>query len=268
MIRKARFRGTWYPYSAEEAEAITGPLSSSGNARIAVLPHAGLCYSGALIRYFFERIPYDTEKALILSPSHYFMIPAGTAAIAPFTESETPFGLLRTLMPEIPGSLISCEAIAAEHGLEMFLPFIGRKGGIAVTYMIISSLRSPEEAASAARRIAELMNGRTILIASSDFTHYGRRFGYTPYGSNVLEKTMEHDSRAAAMLSESDGIGAYREFRKSTICGIASAAIAAETAAILELKGETGPWSTSLGNGDNAETDDFVSYRTVLWRDS
>ena len=268
MIRKARFRGTWYPYSAEETEAITGPLGSSGNARIAVLPHAGLCYSGSLIRYFFERIPSNTDKALILSPSHYFMIPDGRAAVAPFTESETPFGMLTTRMPEIPGSITSSEAIAAEHGLEMFLPFIGRKGGIEVSYILISSLRSPEEAAAAAKRIAELMDERTILIASSDFTHYGRRFGYTPHRSNVLEKTMEHDGSATAMLAGSDGTGAYREFRESTICGIAAAAIAAETAAILGLKGETGPWSTSLMDGDDAEAEDFVSYRTVLWRDS
>ena len=266
MIRKARFRGTWYPYSAEETEAITGPLGSSGNARIAVLPHAGLCYSGSLIRYFFERIPSDTAKALILSPSHYFMIPAGRAAVAPFTESETPFGTLPTRVPEFPGSISSSEAIAAEHGLEMFLPFIGRKGGIEVSYILISSLRSPEEAAAAARCIAELMDEKTILIASSDFTHYGHRFGYMPYGRNAGKKVKEHDSECAKLLSSMETEEVLRRFTEGTICGIAPAMI---VSAIAREKGRNGSTGLSYTSDDISGTssDDFVSYQSVLWRE-
>ena len=71
MIRKARFRGSWYPYEKNEIEKITGKSDSFGQMRMAVLPHAGLIFSGGLIRQFFSSIRKDietnTEKTCVLA---------------------------------------------------------------------------------------------------------------------------------------------------------------------------------------------------------
>ncbi len=265
MIRKARFRGTWYPYDSASCEVFTGNMEGHGNAAAAVLPHAGLFYSGALIKSFFDIIPEDAERVIILSPSHYFRLPSGTVVTAGFTESETPFGNVKTEKLDIPG-IERDDVIAAEHGLEMFLPFIGRRGGLTVSYGVISSLREADEAAEIAARLLPLIDSHTLLIASSDFTHYGKRFNYTPYASDAETKVAEHDSAAAALLASGNGKAAYKTYRDSTICGIAPASIAAETAALLGLRGERGKSSTSLDMDEQEDGDDFVSYQTVIWR--
>ena len=116
MIRKARFRGSWYPYSANDNERITGPLDSSGDICMAVLPHAGLVYSGEIIKAFFEKIPLNTEKAVIISPSHYFHLPPGRIITADFTSAETPFGNVEARRLQAEGTMIANDVIAAEHG--------------------------------------------------------------------------------------------------------------------------------------------------------
>ena len=82
--------GTWYPQDKAVMDKTAGPLDSYGPYRIAVLPHAGLFFSGSMIRTFFESIPKETEHVIILSPSHYFRMPASRIAVAEYTESETP----------------------------------------------------------------------------------------------------------------------------------------------------------------------------------
>ena len=264
MLRKARFRGSWYPYDKTSNEKITGPLSSSGDMKIAVLPHAGLIFSGNIIRGFFERIPDNTENLIIISPSHYFRIPRGRIIVSDFTEAETPFGTIPVTTPDIPGSIMNNDVIAAEHGLEMFLPFAGKKA-LSVSFCVINALNKPEESKDLARVFQPLLrDGRTIFIASSDFTHYGKRFDYTPYSENAREKTIRHDRECAMLLSGGNGSLAYEKYGDSTICGIAAAAIAAETAALENLSGCLGESSTSCDiTGDE---DDFVSYQSVMWR--
>lgn len=263
MIRKACLRGTWYPYDKKGNEEITGELKSHGNEKAAVLPHAGLIFSGEIIRAFFSIVPENATKAIILSPSHYYRLQRNVIYTSDFTSSETPFGNVETIRLEIPGAEINDDVIAKEHGLEMFLPFIG-KLGLKVSYGVISALGNAADAAAIATRLLPIIDDETILIASSDFTHYGKRFGYTPYPANAVGETIRHDRKCSEMLADGKGQEAYMEFRNSTICGIAPAAIAAETAAILGYDGSIGPSSTSVDiTGDS---DDFVSYQSVIWR--
>lgn len=263
MIRKARFRGSWYPYSANDNERITGTLDSSGDICMAVLPHAGLVYSGEIIKAFFEKIPLNTEKAVIISPSHYFHLPPGRIITSDFTSAETPFGNVAARRLQAEGTMIANDVIAAEHGLEMFLPFAGKRN-LSVSFGVISSLCNPSEAAEIAASLIPFLDDRTILIASSDFTHYGKRFGYTPYESDALQKTIAHDRLCALLLAEGKGCEAYCCYHESTICGIAAASIAAEISRITGLSGSLGENSTSAElTGDE---EDFVSYQSVLWR--
>ena len=253
----------WYPFESRDNELITGQLTCHGNLCAGVLPHAGLFYSGKLRRAFFERICEDRNKVLIISPSHYYALPAGCIVISDFTASETPFGTVPSFTPEIEKSIINNDVIQAEHGVEMFLPFIGRKGGMSVAYAVISSLEKSEDAKEIATHILPAIDEKTIVIASSDFTHYGPRFHYSPYGKKALEKVEEHDRKAAMLIARNKGIEAYREFASSTICGIAPSAITAEIAALKNWKGETGPHSSSFSEDEGEEN--FVSYQTVFW---
>ena len=112
--------------------------------------------------------------------------------------------------------------------------------------------------------ILSSIDERTRIIASSDFTHYGPSYGFTPYGPEAYGRVMDEDSRTAQLFAENKAEEAWEDGRKRTICGIAPAAIASMIAGSLCLEGNMVMASSSAdSNGDRT---DFVSYRTVLWR--
>jgi AmmeMemoRadiSam system protein A len=75
-----------------------------------------------------------------------------------------------------------------------------------------------------ARRLAQLDDGQTLFVFSTDFTHYGPNFGYTPFGPSAIsarDRIRAQDDRAAGLLAKHDAAG-FRSFLSetgATICG-------------------------------------------------
>ena len=252
MKRIARFAGLWYPSSADELSLITGNPELHGNNVNAVLPHAGLFYGGGIIRNYFESLSSSVKRIVIISPSHYYYIEPDVIVTASFTSSSTPLGDAETLPLSIPHAVQSESALQAEHGVEMFLPFIAARG-LKVSYALVSSLSSAEA------------DGETAFIASSDFTHYGPRFNYMPYSRDAEKQVVESDSRCASLLAEDRIEKVFADFTSGTICGIAPAMIVSALSSEDGLAGMRGPHTTS--NDVSGEKDEnFVSYQSVYWR--
>ena len=290
--RKARYAGSWYAGDAESLRReIDGYLAASASdidsyrVRMGVLPHAGLYYSGKGIARFFNNLPEETERICIIAPSHYAYLESDTITSADYTALETPLAELPCvpMCDAFPDSMKSCSprAVGEEHAVEMALPFIARiaelRGkSISVSLMLVSSFSSGDVVREIASHLIEgvgkesILSGKTVLIASSDFTHYGARFGHTPYGSDdigsILSSVEEHDRSFA------DGFAAgkidellqryYDEH--PTICGFAPALLLSEIARVLGLTGVVVDYYSS---NDLAKVPlpDFVSYCTVFW---
>ena len=261
MERYARFAGTWYPDDPGRLRRLVDTEMEYGNAIMGILPHAGLAYSGPLIRTFFARLSPRVRRILLISPSHYFYIRPDDLISSSFTSSATPLGSIATIPVDIGG--ISDRCIQAEHGVEMFLPYIAARGGLSVSYLMISSLSSYQNAERIAESILRHIDEGTAIIASSDFTHYGRSYGYMPYGDDGYDKVAEHDDTIAGLLACNKAEEALEAAEGGTICGIAPAVITATIARMRGLAGHVGNHATSADmNGDRR---DFVSYRTILW---
>ena len=69
------------------------------------------------------------------------------------------------------------------------------------------------------------MDAETLLVISSDFTHYGEDFSYTPYGTgggkDVRERVAAVDDEAfqSIMKGDADGFSAVVKRTGATICG-------------------------------------------------
>ena len=264
MKRIARFAGLWYPTSADELSLITGNSELHGNNVNAVLPHAGLFYSGGIIRNYFESLSSSVKRIVIISPSHYYYIEPDLIVTASFTSSSTPFGDAETVPLSIPHAVQSEAALQAEHGVEMFLPFIAARG-LKVSYALVSSLSSVEKVYEKAGLFKAEADGETAFIASSDFTHYGPRFNYMPYSRDVEKQVVENDSCCAALLAEGRTEKVFADFTNGTICGIAPAMIVSFLSSGEGLAGMRGPHTTS--NDVSGQRDEnFVSYQSVYWR--
>lgn len=270
MKRNARFAGLWYPDDPEELLHIVSSRprrAGDRDCRFAVLPHAGLYYSGELIASFFAVLAKDIDHIVIVAPSHYHYLKPGVLYTARFTESETPLGTIPTVPLWTSRCIVDDQAIADEHALEMFLPFIAAKKGISVSYGLVSQIAGMDGVKALAEDLSPLVGPRSGLIASSDFTHYGRRFGHLPYGSgpDAVDNVVENDLSCADSLAKGDIADVLTRFASSgTICGIAPAMVASRLAAMRNLSGHVDGHAVSLDKG-GGRGDDFVSYVTIFW---
>jgi len=293
-MRKAWYAGTWYTAepdslrstiieAVDQARKVSSAETPEGPVRFAVLPHAGLAYSGRGIAHLVLYAPKKISRVLILSPAHSTAIPDNTLSFGQFAGFDTPLGRLGTFKTglESQGPDVTT-AIQREHAVEMVLPFLAylqerQKHPIEVGMALVSFVSD----AAHAKRIAgmviealgeeELEKGETLVIASSDFTHYGHRFGYAPYGVQidkmVAQKVMEEDLKLAKALarSESGPVFLRQRIGRSTVCGIAAAAIVSALAKQVGTVGWVADYYNSLDVLKERSTD-FVAYGTILWR--
>jgi AmmeMemoRadiSam system protein B len=291
-VRHASFAGSWYPIEAsdlasfiktslqeaEERETQKGSLYPEG--RFAILPHAGLSFSSRGLASFFLHLPPQAERVLILAPSHYSSLYSDQLTTGFFDSYETPLGNLEgfSLSFGIKGGE---KAIQNEHAVEMVLPYLAwiaknRKQPIAVCAALISHLNSSLKAKELALQIigelgeASLREGKTLVLASSDFTHYGHRFAHTPYENNlpraIFNRVKEDDFSLSSFLVDGNITEAlaFCEKHHSTVCGLAPGVLVASLAKYFNAKGSVAEYYTSndvIGNEDT----EFVAYSSIIW---
>ena len=284
-IRRAKFAGSWYPRDKQGLEDFIGRAFSTvkkqpPSATCAVLPHAGLSYSALGMADFFYDLPVQAERIVLLAPSHTTSLNPDRLVGGSFTSYATPLGSIEGFF--LPGVNKGFDqAIEREHAVEMVLPFIAyqnkkREKQLAFSPALISKITNGFVLSELCDKLVtdigreNLATGKTLLVASSDFTHYGRRFDYTPYDrlekKAQRERVKEDDLALARLLAQgkSEEALAFHMEKKLTICGIAPSVIVSEIAHRLGLKGTIASYYSSY---DIAPSNDeaFVAYCTILW---
>jgi MEMO1 family protein len=148
-----------------------------------VAPHAGLKYSGPVAAFAYRairQVPYDA--VVLVGPSHFI----GFSGVSIWARGawQTPFGRL-PIAESLAQSIAAAsdeiiehpQAHDREHSIEMQLPFLARLlPGISIVPLVMGYQRRETSFAlgdSLARAIgARAANGRVLLVASSDLSHY------------------------------------------------------------------------------------------------
>lgn len=198
-----------------------------------VVPHAGYFYSGAAAAAAYKAVMgKKVSRIFLLGPSHH----VGFSGVAfPTVRSfETPFGNLSideeviTSLREQSLFLEQEEAHDIEHSLEMQLPFIKKVFPKALLVpLLVGSLRGEVEVRDVAAVLKKYLRQNDLIIVSSDFTHYGPRFHYTPFQEMVREKIKQLDAQAYHYLQQQD-VASFLKFQRetgATICGFYPIAI-------------------------------------------
>src|SRR5262249_7995896 len=155
--------------------------------RAILVPHAGYRYSGSTAGTAFAKLGRGRwRRAVVVAPSHYRRF-AG-AAIFPGDGFETPLGIVsvdrdgaRRLAA---ASLFAADArpYAAEPALEIEPPSLQVVDpALTVVPVLVGSHDAVDELATLGRGLAVLDDDETVFVISSDFTHYGKSFGYLPF---------------------------------------------------------------------------------------
>ncbi len=92
---------------------------------------------------------------------------------------------------------------------------------------IVAGNCSFETISKAGSILKSLIDQQTLVIASSDFVHYGRNYGYVPFRENIPEQIEKLDMGAYEYIDRLDceGFLEYKRRTGATICGYIPVAI-------------------------------------------
>lgn len=227
MKRKAAVAGQFYPGSKAEIDRMLSRLVDEDVPREKVLgamsPHAGWIYSGRGAGMLFSRVEIP-DTVVVLCPNHR----GAGADVAVMAEGswEMPDGevqldshLAAAIMGRCGFMKDDSRAHAAEHSLEVQLPFIRRFRPDFKLVPISLSRLSYDECEGLAEAIAEAVEASgndALVVASSDMTHF-----------ESAEDARQKDQLALGRLLDLDPEGLYRTVTQNriTMCGFIPATV-------------------------------------------
>lgn len=237
-VRPPAVAGSFYTGDADALRAEVVKLledarngSSGSPARALVVPHAGFVFSGPTAALAFARMPEEgVRRVILLGPSHHMRFSGGALPAEGVDAFETPLGKIGLDKKAIKklrkhrGFGGPADAHIPEHSLEVELPFIQVVApGATLVPIAVGADTDLTVCTEIAEAIAGLLDEGTVVIASSDFTHHGRRYGWSPYDGPELGETLvavgrTTVDRVAAM--DARGFTAQVEVSGDTVCGV------------------------------------------------
>lgn len=235
-IHDARLAGRWYAGDAAElrrdieAKLAAAVVPPDLVPTALVVPHAGYMYSGRTAAYAYAAAARcRVQRVAILAPSHYgFFHGVRTLLWEGF---RTPLGIVdidrEAVEAYLDVSWVREDAtpFGHEHSLEIHLPFLQVVlPGVPVVPLLVGEVPLPR-AQTWGAELARLWDTDTLVLVSSDLTHYGARFEYLPFPPDSAEFVRHRlqvlDGEAIARICAGD-VHAFTKFveaTQATICG-------------------------------------------------
>jgi AmmeMemoRadiSam system protein B/AmmeMemoRadiSam system protein A len=225
--------GQWYPADKAVLEAeIDGYMNGADAPALdgvmaLILPHAGYRYSGPVAAYGVKQVVGRVfKRVVVMGPSH--RVPMENCASVPeYTDYATPLGSV-PLDTEFIQALKQHShfrtvrgAHEGEHSVQIEVPLLQRALGTFTLVPIVVGQLDEETTRSMGAILAGLIGPDTLVVASSDFTHYGPNYRYLPFRDNVQENLKKMDLGAWDCIEKKDlsAFHAYIEKTGATVCG-------------------------------------------------
>lgn len=192
------------------AAASATPVAMGPAPKVLIVPHAGYIYSGAVAASAYQLLAPLKEtirRVVLLGPAHRVFLRG--MAIPSVDQFRTPLGTIaldRSALEQlatVPGVVLSDEAHAEEHCLEVQLPFLQL---LLDDFRLVPVVVGQCDAKRVGAVIDHLWGGpETLIVISSDLSHYrsyqeARRIDHQT-GQRILAK--------ASDLSGDEACGAH-----------------------------------------------------------
>ncbi len=220
--------GRWYAADAatlrNELRAMLPDAPGCDDLFGIIVPHAGYAYSGRVAGAAYARVrPERYARVVILAPSHHTRL-ANHFSVPDESGIETPLGLARL-------DAEGCELLRKsplhvrtpfhreEHSHQIQLPFLQLIFGERLR--VLPVLVGEGRAAQIAGALRPLLSPETLVVVSTDFTHYGPRFHYTPFRGDMLAQVQQLDDAIFACVASRDADKLEDVFLQTgaTVCG-------------------------------------------------
>jgi AmmeMemoRadiSam system protein B len=283
--RKAYRAGSFYPFDdrscRQQIEECLGdyqPPAEPTHIVSGIVPHAGWVFSGPTAAKVFKSVKEKAspETFLIFGAVHVWGV--GKASMFAHGLWETPCGiaaideeLAHTILNVASDSVITnASAHDREHSIEVQIPFIQY---LFPEAKILPIMVAPDkQAVDLGQKIGKLLaeqEKNVCVLGSTDLTHYGPSFGFTPYGvgPKALEPMKDNDRRIINLALELKAEEVIVEAeRHRNACG--AGAIAATVATAKELGAQRGyllEHTTSQDVMPERLATDFVGYAGIVF---
>ncbi len=192
-----------------------------------ILPHAGYFYSGQTACQALKEIEGQVyERVVILGPSHHVYmhnhvsIPEYSSYLTPLGKVSLDTSFISQLKKE-PIFKTLASAHDSEHSVQIQIPLLQYiLTNLKIVPIIVGEL-SIESAKEIADYLLKLIDNKTLIIISSDFTHYGGDFNYIPFTEDIKNNLKNLDMKAFELIKSKDleGFHNFCNKTKVTICG-------------------------------------------------
>ena len=276
--------GTWYPATPDALRTQLGKFfdavptrpdaATSGTLLAVISPHAGYAYSGPTAAHAYSALAARKpapRRIIILGPTH--SVAFDGVSIGRYSAYRTPLGDAPLDLEAI-ATLRRCPVVQAipaahqrEHSVDIQVPLLQYSFGDKMPRIvpIVIGRMSDAQVTQLAEALRDVIDERTVVVISSDFTHYGPRFGYTPFADKILANLRAQNDRAAAAIltGRRERFAEYLRETSDTICGRDA------IQELLELlpddaKGSTLHYATSTDT--TGDTSSVVVYRAMEFR--
>ncbi|MDR3088535.1 MAG: AmmeMemoRadiSam system protein B [Desulfobulbaceae bacterium] len=266
-IRHPAVAGLFYPDDARQLRPMLAGFFSASPATprqaLALLcPHAGYVYSGALAAAVLAQAEIP-ERVILLGPTHHGLSAAAAASLAtwrtPLGDTPTDGDFLARLLAKTPLIVHDEAGHRREHCLETQLPFLQYlREDLRIAPLLVSAIPFDEcqEIAVALAETIRQSSGQTLIVASSDMSHYLARKEAARLDTMALERVLSLDPKGLYKICLEKNI---------SMCGfvavtIAMLAILANSRVAARLIGYT---DSGAASGDMERV---VAYAGVVFR--
>jgi AmmeMemoRadiSam system protein B len=281
MNRPSILSGSWYPKTARECQqeierfrkATPPPGKKEPGGIGGIVPHAGWFFSGQIACEVIDRLgETGSPDAVILFGSH--LHPKSRPTIMAKGVWDTPLGPLE-IQKELAAELIrhfdfqqeGPVRFSTDNTMEVQLPFLKNRFPSS-RILPIGAPPNPLslEIARACVTTAQTMGLHVIVLGSTDLTHYGPNYNFTPQGrgeSALAWVKRENDRRMIEAILAMDPERIIREaLRDQNACCSGAAAAAIEAAR--NLGADTATLLSYTTSYDRHPSDSFVGYAGIL----
>lgn len=232
-VLKSPLAGTWYPADSaaldREIQDYFDRVKAERleNVIALILPHAGYRFSGPTAAYGVWQVRGRSfDRVIVMGPSHRLplwnevSVPSVTHYATPLGEVELDTAFLERLRTH--GMVRSIPAAhLGEHSVQIEVPLLQKAlGSLRLVPIVVGSLDA-EAAQELAGILLRYITPKTLVVVSTDFTHYGPNYGYVPFRDRVFENLEKLDLGAWELIRAKDPRG-FREYLArtgATICG-------------------------------------------------
>jgi len=264
-VRPAQVAGHFYPSNPDKLRKdinlfldVTKPKEKFERIFGIVAPHAGYVYSGKTAAHAYNLlIGKKYKRVVIISPSHSEYFPG--ISIFEGDAYETPLGLLK-IDKDFRDKLLTDDEIIfkgyeghrREHALEVQLPFLQSVLHDFKIIPIVMGDQSKRNVDTLAKKLAEVADDETLIVASSDLSHFYNKSQADKLDSIVEKRVRDFDF---------DSLQTDLETRTCEACGGGPIVALMKAAKLKNVNNSMVLSRTDSGDvtGDNSEVVGYLS---------